>query len=75
MVKTKQFNIRISEDDAERFEQLSKNTGLRKSTLVSLMLGGTLRDLKHYKKSQVSYLLAAWSSKKYEDMIEGIYIY
>lgn len=75
MVKTERIAIRLTEEDTKRFQQLSDNTGLKKSTLVKLMLGGTLRDLKHYKKSQVSYLLAAWSSKSYETMIEDIDIY
>ena len=75
MVKTTRIAIRLTEDDTKRFQQLSENTGLKKSTLVKLMLCGTLRDLKNYKKSQISYLMAAWSSKKYEDMIQGIDIY
>jgi len=75
MVKSVRILIRLTEDDSKRLQQLSENTGLRKSTLVKLMLGGTLRDLKHYKKSQISYLLSAWSSKPYETMLKGIEVY
>ena len=74
-VKSKQLKITLTEEDFERFQKLSENTELSKSILTRLMLGGTLRDLKNYKKSSVSYLISAWSSKKYEDMIQGIDIY
>jgi len=75
MVKTKQIKIRLTEEDAKSFQKLSDNTGLRKSTLVKLMLGGTLRDLRNGTKSESARLLSAWCSKTTETMTEGIYIY
>ena len=75
MVKTKRFQITFTEENALRLEQLSKNTGLRKSTLFRLMLGGTLRDLRNGNKSESTYLIAAWSSKLVPDMIKGIEVY
>lgn len=75
MVNTKQIKITLTEEDAKRFQKLSENSGLSKSILANLMLGGTLRDLRNNTKSESARLIYAWASKPYEKMIEGIYVY
>jgi len=76
MPKTKQVKITLTTDDAERLEKLSDNTGLAKSTLVKLMLSGTLRDIqeKPYESGSGSLILA-WCSKRAKDVVKGIHIW
>ena len=75
MVRTNRIQITLTEDNMKRLQKLSDNTGLSKSLLFRLMLGGTLRDLKRDNKSESQYLISAWCSKLREDMIEGIEVY
>ena len=76
MVKTQQVKVTLTEVDANRLQQLSDNTGLAKSTLVRLMLGGTLRDLqKKPYESGAGSLILAWCSKTTEAVIKDIEIW
>ena len=60
-VRTKQVKLTLTEADAKRLEKLSENTGLAKSTLIKLMLSGTLRDLqKKPYHGGASSLVLAW---------------
>ena len=76
MVKTVQTKITMTEDDTARLQQLSDNTGLAKSTLVRLMLGGTLRDMqKDPYQSGSGSLILAWCSKTKETVLVDIEVW
>lgn len=75
MVRSEQVKITLEEIDAKRLQQLSDNTGLAKSTLVKLMLGGTLRDLQNDAKSESASLIRAWCSKSTQVIVKDIYVY
>jgi len=74
-VKSKQIKLTLLEQDADRLEKLSDNTGLSKSTLVKIMLNGTLRDLRNEGISETGLLISAYCNRPVEKIIEGIYIY
>lgn len=75
-LKTEQTKITMTESDTARLQQLSNNTGLSKSTLVRLMLGGTLRDMqKDPYQSGAGSLILAWCSKTKEAVLADIEIW
>jgi len=76
MVQTTQIKITLSQEDAERFQQLSDNTGLAKSTLVKLMLNGSLRDMKKQPYAgDSSRLILAWCGKHEKAVLENIEVW
>ena len=75
-VKTVQTKITLTEDDTARLQKLSDNTGLAKSTLVKLMINGTLRDIqKNPYESGSSSLILAWCSKTTESVLADIEVW
>ena len=75
-VKTIQTKITMTENDTDRLQKLSDNTGLSKSILVKLMLSGTLRDIqKNPYQSGAGSLILAWCSKQKETVLADIEIW
>ena len=75
-VKTIQTKITMTENDTDRFQKLSDNTGLSKSILVKLMLSGTLRDMqKNPYQSGAGSLILAWCSKTKETVLDSIEVW
>lgn len=75
-VKTVQTKLTMSVDDTERLQQLSDNSGLSKSTLVKLMINGTLRDIQNKPyESGAGSLILAWCSKTTETILADIEVW
>ena len=73
VIMSKQIKVTLILGDARDLEQLSANTGLSKSSLVQLMIRGTLRDIeKDPYQHGSSSLIMAWCSKTKDAVLEYI---
>ena len=69
MITYKRITISLHEDDFEFLQNLSDKTGLSKSTLFGLTLGGLQRDIKAAKYTEAIRLIEAWCSKSLHKLV------